>query len=247
MKPSFLFLFFILAFVKPAYSRVFSMGKESFGGYFLLTGGNSAIKDKAFANESTATAYDGAYNLNTGGEFGFSYLTGRATWRFGFEVIKPTALSGVSSTLGGSEVYQVKSDLSCYIPKIGIELIVKQTPTLRLALFGYGGTASLAMKNDYSLLTIAPNADFSLESKSAANLMGGGFLTELYMMDTTTFMLELGYRDLKFKEIKYSKNVASAFNGSITAGDVVVDNTGANRMIDLSGAYISVGFRIWLY
>lgn len=230
-----------------AQARVFSMGNESFAGYLLLTDGISAVKDQAFAKESSATAYDNDFKYNMGGEFGFSYITGRAGWRFGFEIIKPATLNGVSATnAGGTELYQVKSDLSCYIPKLGLELIVRQTPTMRMAIFGYGGTASLAMKNDYTNVTIAPSADFSVEAKSAANLMGGGLLTEFHTMDSTTLMIELGYRDLKFKEIKYSKNVAAGFNGAITAGDLVLDTDGSNRTISFSGAYLSLGFRFWL-
>lgn len=222
------------------------MDKEAFASYFLLTGGLSAIKDQAFALESTATTYDSEVKTNIGGEIGFSYITGRAAWRFGFEIIKPGTLSGVSAQASGSEIYQLKSDLSCYIPKLGIELIVRQTPGMRLAILGYAGTASLSLKNDYTQLSVSPNGDFSLEAKSSANLMGGGFLGEFYMMDTTTFILEAAYRDLKFKDIKYSKDVAAGFNGAITAGDSMVDNTGAKRSIDFSGAYVSIGFRFWL-
>ncbi len=245
MKKFFLILN-VLIFSQGLQARVFSMGKEAFAGYFLLTGGNSAIKDQAFANESSATAYDKEFKLNTGGEFGFSYITGKVGWRFGFEIIKPTALTEVAATSGGTQLYQVKSDLSCYIPKLGIEMILYQSGMGRIALLGYAGTASLQMKNDYTNLTIAPNADFSLEAKSAANLLGGGLVTEYYMMDTTTFIFELGYRDLKFKDITYSKDVAAGFSGPITAGGSVTDNTGAKRMIDFSGSYLTVGIRIWL-
>lgn len=246
MKIIFFLIGLIFTLEPSAEARVFSMDKESFAGYFLLTSGPSAIKDQAFANESSATAYDAEVKSNTGGEIGFAYITGRAGWRFGFEILKPATLSGVSATASGSEIYQVKSDLNCYIPKLGIELIVKQTPTMRMALFGYAGTASLSMKNDYSQLSVSPNSDFSLEAKSSANLVGGGFATEFHMMDTTTILIEAGYRDLKFKEIKYSKDVASTFNGAVTAGDVMVDNTGAKRSIDFSGAYFSLGFRFWI-
>lgn len=241
-----LLLLILIAIANVSEARVFSMGKESFAAYLLLSSGNSAIKDQAFVNESTATAYSGEVKLNTGGEFGFSYITGRAGWRFGFEILKPSVLTGVSATLGGTEIYQLKSDITCYAPKLGIELIVYQSQAMRLALLGYAGTASLTMKNDYSNLTISPNADFSLESKSSANMAGGGFVTEYYMMDTTTLLFELGYRDLKFKDITYSKSVTTGFNGAITAGDPVVDNTGTKREINFSGSYLSLGIRIWL-
>ncbi len=246
MKVIFLTPLLIFMSATVSQARVFSFDKEAFAGYFLITGGMSTVKDQAFANESSATSYGSEVKTNTGGEIGFSYITGRAAWRFGFEIIKPNTLSGVSAQASGSEVYQLKSDINSYIPKLGIELIVFQRPSVRLAIFGFAGTASLSLKNDYTSLTVSPNSDFSVEAKSATNLMGGGFLGEFHMMDTTTFLLEASYRDLKFKDIKYSKNVTSGFNGAITAGDPMVDTSGNKRSIDLSGPYLSVGFRFWL-
>jgi len=223
------------------------MGNEEFAGYFLLTGGTSLVKSAALDKESAADAYSSEASLNTGGEFGFAYTTGREGWRFGFEVIKPSALSGVSATQGGAEIYQVKSDVSVYAPKVGLEFLVKQTPTGRVILFGYVGSGSLSLKNDYTLVTIAPNANFSIEGKGAANLMGGGLAGEFHMMDTTTVIVEVGYRSLSFSEINYSKDVAAGFNGAIVSGARMVGTDGLDRKLDFTGAYASVGFRFWMF
>jgi len=247
------FLFLILSTLLPtkAQARVFSMNSRNFGSYFLLAGGTSVIQKAAFENESVANDYGSSYSLNTGGEFGFVSCTGPLTWRFGLEVIKPSTLTDVSAKLGASTLYLVKSDLNAIIPKVGLEINIKQTPNSRWMIFGTAGTASLTFQNDYSYVTIAPSASHSVKAKSSALMYGGGVGGEFSMMDTTTVMVELGYRALSFTELKYSADVTSfgATAGTSTAhvtGDVLKDQNATNRKIDMTGYYASVGFRFWL-
>lgn len=239
-------LLFFIFLVTGAEARVFKMGNEEFSSYFLVTYGPSLVKDSAFLNESSATAYDKSSTVNTSGEFGFTYAVGAIGWRIGFEMIKPTVLADVSATnAGGTTLYQLKSESSVYAPKLGLELYLWRRETKRIFIFGYSGTASLALKNDYTSVTIAPSATHSAEMKGAANLAGGGIGYEGLMFDTTTFIFELGYRTLTFPSMTYTKAVTT-FSGAKVIGDPVLDTLGAARSMSYTGYYGTIGFRFWL-
>ncbi len=227
------------------------MQDRNFGSYFLLTGGTSIIQKTVFEGESVATDYSAAYTLNTGGEFGFVSGTGPITWRFGLEIIKPTALADVAAKLNSNTLYLVKNDMNAIIPKFGLEVNLKSTPKSRWMIFTTAGSASLSFQNDYSALTIAPATSHTVKAKSSATMISGGLGGEFSMMDTTTVMIELGYRSLSFKELKYSTAVTSfgPTAGTSTAhavGDVLKSQSAVDQKIDMSGAFATIGFRFWL-
>ena len=242
----FLFLLVILIGSGKVQASVFAMGNEEFSSYLLMTYGSSLVKDSAFVYESSATAYDKSQTVNTSGEFGFTYSKGMIGWRFGFEMIKPTVLADVSATnAAGTTLYQLKTESSAMAPKFGLEIYFIRRETRRFFLFGYTGTASLTLKNDYTSVNISPSASHSVEAKGAATLTGMGLGFENLMFDTTTLVLEAGYRTLDFASMTYSKSVTT-FSGAQTAGTVITDTQAANRSMKFTGYYGTVGFRFWL-
>lgn len=237
-----------LAFFLPSFAeaRVFDLGREQFASYILLTGGPSVVKDKAFAGESSADTYPAGVAQNISGEFGFVYATRYLSWRFGFEILKPATMKSAAASQGGTDVYEVKSDLIGYIPKVGLEFNLKTSSWYRLLLFAGVGSASLTATNDYTSVTIAPNADFQAQYKSAGNLQVAGLAMEMAAFDTTSVVLELGYRKLNFGKLTYAKDV-TGFGGAHAAGDTVVDTDGEKRQLDFSGGYAGLGLRFWLF
>ena len=250
MRLSFALVFaFLISGVAEA--RVFDIAKEKFASYLLVGGGPSNIHQSGFANEAnTTTSYSDEQKLNVGGEFGFLYSTPAVSLRFGFEILKPAAVGATATNAGGTALYDVKSDLTAYAPKIGIELNFKPGTEFRSFLLLSAAASSLSMKNDYTLTAAGQGAfsgvsDHSVEAKGSATEYTAALGLEFLMSDNTTIVAEAGYRQLKFSQLKYTKDVTT-FSGAQTSGSTIVDANGQNRSIDFSGAIVNLGIRIYL-
>lgn len=238
---------FIAVLGARAEARVFNINSEKFASYFLVTGATSQIKQNAFANEvNTTTTYSGGeVALNYTGEFGFLYSTPNVSVRFGFELYKPSALKQVVANDGSNDTYSLASDITGYAPKIGIELNLQKTNVYRSFIHAYIGSGSVTLKNDYTILNFAGVSDHSIDAKGSGSLYGGAIGVESHMTDTTTYIFEMGYRQLKFANMKYSKDV-STFSGGKNTGDPLTDTAGTARVLDFTGPYISLGFRFYM-
>lgn len=232
------------------FARVLDLNQEKFSSYLFFNEAQANLKDSPWINESTATASDNSYSTSLGGvmggEFGFTYKVQTVAWRFGFEIIKPQKLKSINASLSGTTLYQIDSDVTGYAPKIGLEISPWRTPRQRVFIFGYYGSATIMLKNEYTNVTISPTADHTVEMSGSGTLAGGGLGYEIGMLDTTSFVLEAAYRSLKISEFKYTKNVTT-FSGAVTSGATayLIDGT-TKRSVDLSGFYVTVGFRFWL-
>lgn len=233
-------------------ARVFNIANETFASYFLVNGGTSNLQKGAFENESSGvTAYDNGYTTMMGGEFGFLYSTPEVSFRFGIGVIKPATLKDVKATNASStELYAVTSDLLGFVPKLGMEINFSKTTGFRGFLVASVGSANITMKNSYVLTstgqaTYAGVADHTVEAKGSATELYGGVGAEMHMTDTTTLIVEGGYRILKFTKLTYAKDVTT-FTGAKTSGDAVVDTSGNQRNLDLSGIIATIGFRFYM-
>jgi hypothetical protein len=240
LKTFLLPVFFIVLFCGSAQARVFDINGERFASYFNLSAGPSALKQAAFLNESNpAYTYDKAVNYNYTGEFGFLYANAKIGVRFGFEILKPQSLTEVNALNGAVSAYTFKSDYTGYAPKVGLEVALAKGSGLRSFLMAYVGSASISYKNEYS--------SHSEEAKGTATLYGGTVGLEGILSDTTTYVLEAGYRKLNFDKITYSGAVTTGVDGaSHAAGDPVLDVNGQQRTLNFNGAYLSVGFRFYL-
>jgi hypothetical protein len=232
--------------ISRAEARVFNINNEKFATYFLVTGGSSAIKQNAFINEANTTdTFTGEAAHNFTGEFGFLYSTPNVSLRFGFEIFKPSALKAVPANNGTTDIYTLNSDITGYAPKLGVEINLQKSSTYRSFLTAYVGSGSASYKNDYTIVSYPGVADHSVEAKGSQTLYGGSLGVESHLTDTTTYIFEFGYRQMKIDNLKYSKGVTT-FSGAKTAGDPVLDANGQARSLDFTGGYISLGFRFYL-
>lgn len=227
-------------------ARVFNINNERFASYFLMTGAPSAIKQNAFLNEANTThTFVGEVAYNYSGEFGFLYSTPTLNLRFGFEVFKPSVLKAVPANDGSADVYTLNSDITVYAPKVGLEINLQKTTSYRSFITTYGGLGNASYKNDYTIISYPGVTDHSVETKGTAMLYGASLGVESHMTDTTTYIFEFGYRQMRITNFKYSKDV-STFSGAKIAGDPVLDADGLPRIIDFSGGYVSLGFRFYM-
>lgn len=239
--------FFLCFFATRTEARVFNINKEKFAGYFLANGGPSLLKQNAFLNEARTTdTYTGTIGTNYGGEFGFLYATPAVSVRFGFEIFKPSTLTGVAAKDGGgADIYSLESAITGFAPKLGIEVNLQSTNTYRAFISAYAGTTSVSYKNDYTVTNFAGVTDHSVEAKGGGSVYGGTLGVESHLTDTTTYIFEFGYRQMKVNNFKYSKAVTT-FGGAMASGDPVLDANGTARELDFTGGHVSLGFRFYL-
>lgn len=244
------FIAVLFVFPARAHARVFSLDQETFASYLTFSYGPSKVLDNAFYSEEASVAsFSEDQKTNLGGEFGFVYATKRINWRFGFEILKPAIVRSTAANASGAAVYDVKSEITGYLPKIGVEINLKTTPAYRVMLFGYFGTTSVTVQNDYTNVTVAPMTDFTTKYKGNCSTKGGGLAFEYAAFDTSTFTLEFGYRDSVVDKLVYSADV-NGFSGTThSAGDRAnwLAEDGKARELDFSGAYVSAGFRFYLF
>lgn len=245
---SLLFMFFLLTTL-PVQARVFDINRDSVAPYFMASGGGSQVATASLDGEgSNGVTFSGAVNYLYTGEFGLLYSRSAASVRFGFEILKPNLLEAIAKS-GTTELYNATSELLGYVPKITLELNLHKTQNYRSFVSLGAGLASLTMKNSYVLTADGQAAypgvaDHTAESKADTTLASAALGYEGLLSDTTTILVEFGYRQLKFDNFKYTKEVTT-FSGAKTAGDQLLTNTGVNRILDFSGGYLSLGFRFY--
>lgn len=237
---------FITIISVSCFSRVLNLSDEKFASFFSGEMGTSLLKTSPFDAQVVGTdTFSSEYTSSYGGEFGFVYSTPYIAWRFSFEILKPSKLTAVEASQSGTVNYLVASDVTAVAPKLGIELHLNRKPNARFYIFGFYGSSNLTMTNTYTQVLVSPNVDHEVSLKSSAPVTGGGLAYEFSFVDTTTICLELGYRSLVFKEIKFSKDTTT-FQGAKVAGDAYQDYAGVDKTLNFSNYFAGISFRFWL-
>lgn len=246
----------LLVFSSLANARVFNINKERFAGYFSVTGGGSHIGANGISDAAgTGLEYSEETKYNFTGEFGFAYSLPKLTVRFGFEVFKPNVLSSTVAN-GTSDLYSAESSIQGFIPKLGIDVNLHGNAQSRSFINVSGGLADVKLNNDYALTTdgqalYSGVSDHSVEAKGSGTLLSASLGYEGLLSDTNTIVVEFGYRQLNINNLKYSRG-ATTFNPSgtgsttVTSGDKVVKSDGSTRDLNLSGPFLSIGFRFYM-
>lgn len=250
IRHAFLFLGIVFA-TSVSQARVFNINKESFAAYFDASGGSSHLGTSALDGEAgSSISYTGDVSYNYSGEFGFIYSRPLASLRFGFEILKPSALTGAVASNATDELYSADSTILGYAPKLSLEINVHGNATSRSFISLGAGSASVTMTNSYTLTAAGQAAyagvtDHETEAKGTATLLNATLGYEGLLTDTTTLVFEFGYRQLKITNLEHTKSVTT-FNGTVASGDPVLNSAGEQRELDLSGAFIAIGFRFYL-
>lgn len=226
-----------------ASARVFDMRREERGSYLSGSLGNVTVGQNLYQNESTATQYTEGVNTMAAGEFGFFRTGERAAIRFGVEVMIPKEIKEATASLNGTVQYKIKSTGIIYAPKVGVDLNLLYGPTYRWLLSGSVGLARLNYKNIYTEVLL-PEGDHTVEYVADTLTWTGSTGLEIFVMDTTTAILEVGYRSLNFSSLKYHQSVTT-FAGEKSGGDGVNDINGAARTANFSGIFGGITFRIY--
>lgn len=245
-------LFFSLFMVSgQASARVFNISQETVAAYFNVTGGGSSVGVSTMDDEALAgVKYSGNSNYTYTGEFGFLAAFRYFNLKAGVEFFKPLALDASSAKNGSTELYNVDSSLFGYAFKGALDINLYQIGDGRSYVSVGVGMVNMDLKNTYDLTAagqaqFAGLADHEVKAKGKAMMYSLAAGYEGYFADTTTFVFEFGYRYLPMNEWNYNGS-GTTFSGAYSSGDSVEDINGSARKIDLSGGYISLGFRVYL-
>jgi hypothetical protein len=247
-------LFILMGLSINSEARVFSYKDSGLAAFVRGTGGLSVLNQDAFGNSSGAgTTVDGKSRYNYGGEVGFMLgLTSSFHVRFGAEVFQnhPVVGDGVDSS--GTTRFTLNSSVFVFNPNIAFEYVYKTTGNLRFFGEVGGGYANVTVVNDYKMTSAGTTAlgvgDFkeTMDTNVISGFLGMGL--ETLFTDNVTFIIDVGYRYLYAKALKYkadTKNILSPTTG-VHKGDPVVNQDGSNRKMNLGGPYGGIAFRFYL-
>ncbi len=245
-------LVFILLIVSgQASARVFNLNQETVAAYFNVTGGGSSVGVSTVDDEALAgVKYSGNSNYSYTGEFGFLTSFRYFNLKAGVEFFKPLSLDSSSAKNGNTELYNVDSAMFGYAFKGALDVNLHQVSNSRSYVSVGVGMVNLDLKNKYDL-TAAGQAQFPGVTDHEVKSKGKGLMYTMaagyegHFADTTTFVFEFGYRYLPMNDWNYNGS-GNTFSGAYSSGDSVEDINGKARKINLSGGYVSLGFRFYL-
>lgn len=246
--------FFVLSLVLSSLSanaRVFDINSESFAAYFKFNYSPSTLKKTTYEKVSPfGETFSGDITAIYGGEFGFVYSARYLNLRFGLEVVRPPTLAVVASNSSGTKLYDLSSEITAVIPKIGIEYNIRQWRESRLYLNGNYGLGNIGMTNSYTFTATGAaspmnGVEYTEEGRGTATLAEGSLGLETLMFDTTTLVLEAGYRQLNFTTLTHNRS-ATTLNGSKVKGDAMLNTDGTARTVNMTGSYAGLMFRFWI-
>ena len=242
----------VLFLSESSWARVFDINSEKFAAFFRANYGPTSIGKAAFEGASSYNeTYESGLTSIQAGEFGFARASRYLSFRFAIEVVRPPSLKEISATDASAvRLYTLNSDISAVIPKFGFEFNIKQWRASRMFINTSMGQASLVLSNAYTFTTdgttLTGVTDYTEEGRATASLIEAALGFESLLFDTTTFTFDIGYRSLKFSEIKHNRD-AVTLSGSKVKGDSMLNTDGTARAIDLTGYYASLGFRFWIF
>lgn len=243
--------FSLLLATTEAQARTFNVVNDTFAVY-LRGALDTAPLENTLANESAGsqTQVDVEHEKKISGELGVFIASPELNIRMGLEFIRPPEAENVlgTRTTDGAQMYAVKSEVSVLAPKVSIESNLKRWPEARVFISAGYGYAMLTAMNSYSIYDSPQYSgltDFKEELTATGTLLEGTIGYENLLADTTTFVLEAGYRSLKFDSIDYKKATTN-FQGNVNGGQKALNTAGHPRTLDLSGVIFAISFRFWM-
>jgi hypothetical protein len=239
-----------------AYGREFSYGAQSYAGFIRGGLGLPHENQDAFAHSSGSQTRLGdespGYNVN--GEIGFQYSAGPFNFRFGYEALRAKEVEVVGSNAAGARLMDITSNIFTYGPKLTIEYIYSTISVFRFYGYAAGTYNFVSLDNEYTLTAVgtgtyagmATQSTFVEKSATNAYSAEGGLGIESVFADNATFSLDCGYRYFPVSGFRYRYPVTVFDNTSVGPGELVRNQNGTTRTLDLGGITASITFRFYL-
>ena len=243
-------ILFLTCFANLAQARVFSVANESFAAYLGGTYGAGFTNTMNSMSDGAGVTLNSVVGSNQSGEFGFIYANSRFNLRFGMEVLRPPAKTVDGTDASSTPLYSLTSEVSVIIPKFDLDINLKKWETSRIFLSAGAGSASLVGRNSYTFTAAGTTnfglADFAEDLRAETTMYEGALGFEGLFTDTTTYMISAGYRGLNFKEVRHNKDLTT-FQGAVVKGDKALNDDGSQRTLNMSGYFVGIQFRFWIY
>ncbi|MFK8139406.1 MAG: hypothetical protein AB8E15_13685 [Bdellovibrionales bacterium] len=245
----FLTISIILLSTSLAQAKVFNLSKQTVstflrGSYATPTIGSGAYSDSS-GNATTGFSKEASYN--TTGEFGLFFTTPMMGIRFSYEFLQAQPLEGVSAGASSTEYMTIDSRVVAKIPKIGFEFGFATDNNSKYYLNLNFGYAQVELVNDYSFTGASPYGVGDYTERGESTIVMGDISLgwEYNFSEDSTLLVDAGYRVMTINRLTHTA-ATTTINGGVTAGDALTNNDSTDRAIDLSGAYIGLGFRFYI-
>jgi hypothetical protein len=244
----------LLLVTTTAEARVFNFKNEYLASYLRATGGPSGVGKDAFKGAGgTGTSYADSVAYNFSGEIGFLLrFKDRVTFRAGMELLQTKPLKEIAgkNAAGTTTLFNLTSEVLILHPTGTFEFNIAPDTDSRTFLFLGAGVADITVDNEFALTTDGETnfgiTSFTEKMEAYGLSYHGGIGYETLMADTVTVSFELGYRYLPINELKFKSDVTTIAQGAVTKGTVVRNADGGKRSLDMSGVYVSMGFRFYI-
>lgn len=234
-------------------ARVFDFGSEPHAAYLKvgMLGSRLASDSFGFAGDQVQLANQSFSYLNTG-EIGWTMQGSTLGFKLGVQGLNSASLLSDGSNLSGTSLYTSVNQVGSFAPIIGFMVNFYQTKKSRASIELSAGQATVSIVQNYQLTPEGQSelgvvAATAIESSRAIGQLFYEALAiyEILMVDTTTFVLEAGYRDMKVTNLKVLSDVDGP-SGSYLVGDTLRHADGTARVFNLSGWVVQANFRFYL-
>lgn len=237
-----------------AQARVFNFKNEYLASYLRATGGMSGVGSDAFKKAGGAdTLYTDEVSYNFSGEIGFLLrFKDRVTVRLGMEILQTKPLKEIAGkNSGGDNRFLLTSEVLILQPTATVEVNIIPNSESRFFIFAGAGLSDITMDNTFAMTATGTSelggvTDFSEKATATAISGYGGVGYEMLMADTVTVAFELGYRYLPVPKLEFKGDATTIAQGAVVKGGTVLNTDGSKREFDMSGAFVSVGFRFYI-
>jgi opacity protein-like surface antigen len=250
MKSILVLALFLVAPSANAY--VFSLDQASFAPYIKGIYGAGIENTTVTKSVGATTTLENKLSSLMGGEFGFSWVGKRVHLRLAVEMLNPPKVQAAKGyNPSNQELFSVDSSLNVVSPKLGLDFNLKSGKSGRFFAFAEGGSATLTATNSFTMTAqgvadLGLSSDFSEELKGTATMYQYGLGVEYHSFDTTTFIIEAGYRHMDFATINYNKDVTN-IGGARVKGEKALNSDGSARSMNLTDYFAAVSFRIYIF
>lgn len=238
----------LLILSAPVQARVFNLDQQKVAFYFKGNIGTSRLERDAFVRSDGAVATITEEVLfQYAGEMGLFFAANTWGFRVGVQGIYPQVLDNVEAkNAAGNIEYNMRSRIFGVLPVVHVLYSFIQNKSVRWYVAGGGGMGSVTILNSYTFTSVSPYnlVDFTEEGTAWVPMYEGSTGLEFSLVDNVTMLVDMGYRYMLATGFKHTRAV-NTFQGPVGKGDKVTNHGGAERELDMSSAYIGMGFKFY--
>lgn len=226
-----------------------SLTETGASAFFRFTAGMQTSGTLPYDQSSGAqTKFSDDVPYNYSGELGFHYSMSQSfAVRVGAEFAQGQDTKAAGKAADGTKYMDVNSSSISFNPNMVFEFTFHNMGWYKLFAYAGAGYGSLKITNTYTLTAAgqaqyAGVADFKESVDGTGIFYNAGVAVEHMTIDNISTVLELGYRELHVKSLKYAQNNTN-FQGAQTDGATAYGDDGTKRQGKLGGLYIGLAFR----